>query len=58
MSALGGATLFKREAHTDFPSVAAEGECVVVRYVSFLIGPTWGKTKGKSRVVVSAWPTD
>ena len=58
MSALGVATLFKSKAHNRFASVAAEGGCVAVRCVSSLIGPARGKTKGKSWVVVSAWPTD
>ena len=48
MSALGGATLFKSNVHTDFPSVAAEGGCFAVRCVSSLNGPARGKAKGKT----------
>ena len=58
MSALGGATLFKSEVHTDFPSVAAEGGCVAVRRVSSLRGlarEIWQKASEDSWI--SAWPT-
>ena len=34
ISALGGATRFKSEAHTDSPSVAAEGGCVAEQSAS------------------------
>ena len=58
MSALGGATRFKSEAHTDLPSVAAEGGCVAVRRVSSLRGlarEIWQKARKDSWN--SAWPT-
>ena len=58
MSALGGATRFKSEAHTDLPSVAAEGGCVAVRCVSSLRGlarEIWQKASEDSWI--SAWPT-
>ena len=52
---LGG--LFKCIAQHRFPSVAAEGGCVVDLCVVFLDGLARGKTKGKSWIVGSAWPT-
>ena len=56
MSALGGATLFKSDAHTDFPSVAAEGGCVAVRCVSSLIGPAGGRHKASSGLLFQRGP--
>ena len=56
MSALGGATPFKSEAHTDFLSVAAEGGCVAVRCVSFLIGPAGGRHKASSGLLFQRSP--
>ena len=58
MSALGGATRFKSKAHTDLPSVAAEGGCVAVRCVSSLRGLARGLwQKARKDSWNSAWPT-
>ena len=56
MSELGGATLFKSDAHTDFPSVAAEGGCVAVRCVNSLIGPAGGRHKASSGLLFQRGP--